>query len=206
MICISEVIDVSPGNLDSSLWSSYLAFHMMYSACKLNKRVTIYSLVVLLSHFWTSQLVHLWFWLLILDPHTGFSGDRSGGLVLPSLYEFSTVYCDPHKDFSIVKEAEIHVFLEFPCFFYDQMDVGNFISGSSAFSKSSLYIWKILVHVLLKPSLKDFEHYFVSMWNEHNSMVVWTFFDIVLLWDWNENWPFLVQWSLLSFPNLLTYI
>ena len=67
------------------------------------------------------------------------------------------------KDFSIVKDAEVHVFLEFPCFFYDQMDVGNFISGSSAFSKSSLYIWKILIHVLLKPSLKDFEHDLASM-------------------------------------------
>ena len=60
--------------------------------------------------------------------------------------------------FSIVSEAEVSVFLEFPCFFLDPMDVGNLISGSSAFSKSSLNIWKFLVHVLLKPSLKDFEH------------------------------------------------
>ena len=55
------------------------------------------------------------------------------------------------------------IFLEFPCFFYDAMDVGNLISGSSAFSKSSLYIWKVLVHTLLKPILKDFEHYLASM-------------------------------------------
>ena len=62
------------------------------------------------------------------------------------------------KGFSIVNEAEIDVFLEFSCFSYDPMDVGNLISGSSAFYKSSLYIWKFSVHVLLKSSLKDFEH------------------------------------------------
>ena len=59
--------------------------------------------------------------------------------------------------FSVVNEAEIDVFLKFSCFSYD---VGNLISGSSAFSKSSLYIWKFLVHVLLKPGLENFEHYF----------------------------------------------
>ena len=67
------------------------------------------------------------------------------------------------KGFSIVSEAEVDVFLELRCFFYNPVDVGNLISGSSPFSKSSLYIWKILVHVLLKPSLKDFEYYLVSM-------------------------------------------
>ena len=60
----------------------------------------------------------------------------------------------------------------------------------SAFSKSSLNIWKFSVHVLLKPSLKDFQHYLPSMWNEHICMVVWTFFGIAFLWDWNENWSF----------------
>ena len=67
------------------------------------------------------------------------------------------------KGFSIVNEAEVDVFLEFPCFLYDPTNVGNLISGSSAFSKSSLYIWNFLVLVLLKPSLKDFEHYLASM-------------------------------------------
>ena len=67
------------------------------------------------------------------------------------------------QGFSIVNEAEIDVFLEFPCFLYDPADVDNLISGSSAFSKSSLYTWKFLVHVLLKPSLKDFEHNLASM-------------------------------------------
>ena len=67
------------------------------------------------------------------------------------------------KGFSIVNEAEVDVFLEFSCFFYDPTDVGNLISGSSAFSKSSLNIWKFLVHILLKPGLKNFEHSFASM-------------------------------------------
>ena len=67
------------------------------------------------------------------------------------------------QDFSVVIGAEVDVFLEFSFFSYDPMDVGNLISGSSASSKSSLYIWKCLVHVLLKPSLKDFEHCLASM-------------------------------------------
>ena len=67
------------------------------------------------------------------------------------------------KSFSIVNEAEADVFLEFSCFFYDPTDADNLISGSSAFSKSGLYIWKFLVQVLLKPSLKDFKHNLASM-------------------------------------------
>ena len=153
------------------------------------------------------------------------------------------------------------------------MDDGNLISGSSAFSKSSLYIWKFLVHVLLEPSLKDFNitllaqmvknppamwetwvwslgledplekglaihssilawripwtkepgrlqamglqrvghnwvtfaHSLAGMWNEYNCALVWTFFGIALLWDWDENWLFPVLWPLLSFPNLQSF-
>ena len=67
------------------------------------------------------------------------------------------------KGFGIVNKAEIDVFLELSCFFDDLTDVGNLISGSSAFSKSSLNIWKFIVHVLLNPGLENFEHYFTSM-------------------------------------------
>ena len=67
------------------------------------------------------------------------------------------------KEFSVVNEAELAVLLEFSCFFCDPTNIGNLISGSSAFSKSSLYIWKFLVHILLKLSLKDLEHYLASM-------------------------------------------
>ena len=67
------------------------------------------------------------------------------------------------EGFRIVNKAEIDVFLELSCFFDDPTDVGNLISGSSAFSKTSLNIWKFTVHVLLKPGLENFEHYFTSM-------------------------------------------
>ena len=80
------------------------------------------------------------------------------------------------KGFGIVDTAEVDVFLEFSCFFYDPTDVGNLIFGSSAFYKSSLYIWNFFVYILLKPSLKDFEHYLASMGNECNCMIVLRFF------------------------------
>ena len=89
-------------------------------------------------------------------------------------------------------------------FFHDPEDVGNLISGSSAFSKTSLNIWKFTVHILLKSGLENFEHYFASVWDEYNCVVVWTFFGIVFLWDWNENWPF-QSCGHCCFPNLLAY-
>ena len=111
------------------------------------------------------------------------------------------------KGFGIVNKAELDVFLELSCFFHDPADVGNLISGSSAFSKTSLNIWKFMVHIFLKPGLENFGHYFTSIWDEGNCAVVWAFFGISFLWDWNENWPFPIQNPslLLSFPNLLAY-
>ena len=110
------------------------------------------------------------------------------------------------KGFDIVNKAKVDVFLELSCFYDDMTEVGKLISGSSAFPKSSLNIWKFTVHILLKPGLEDFEHYFASMWDEYNCEVVWLFFAIDFLWNWNENWPFLVLWPpLLSFPNVLAY-
>ena len=109
------------------------------------------------------------------------------------------------KGFGIVNKAEINAFLELSCFFYDPEDVCILISGSYAFSKSSLNIWKFMVLILLKPGLENFEHYFACVWDECHCVVVWAFFGISLLWDWNENWPFPVLWPLLSFPNLLAY-
>ena len=67
------------------------------------------------------------------------------------------------KGFSVVSEAEVNIFLEFPCFLSDPVDVGNFISGSSAFSKSSLYIWKFSVHIMLKSRMTDFDHNLATM-------------------------------------------
>ena len=109
------------------------------------------------------------------------------------------------KGFGIVNKAEIDVFLELFCFFRDPVDVGNLISGSSAFSKTSLNIREFTVHVLLKSGLENFDHYFTSMWDECNCVVVWAFFGIAFLWNWDANWPFPVLWPLLSFPNLLAY-
>ena len=109
------------------------------------------------------------------------------------------------KGFGIVNKAEVIVFWD-----------------SLAFSmiRQMLAIWSLVLlpflnpawtsessqfHVLLKPGLENFEHYFARVWDECNCAVVWAFFGITFLWDWNENWPFPVLWPLLSFPNLLTY-
>ena len=92
------------------------------------------------------------------------------------------------KGFGIVNEPQVAVFLELSCFFNDPADVGNLISGSSAFSKSSLNIWKFMVQVLLKPGLENFEHYFASMSDECNYAVGnLSIIGIAFLWDWNEN-------------------
>ena len=77
------------------------------------------------------------------------------------------------KGFGIINKAEVDVFLECSCFFDDPMDVGNLISGSCAFSKSSLNIWKLTVHILLKPGWENLEHYFASVWDECNCAIVW---------------------------------
>ena len=87
------------------------------------------------------------------------------------------------KGFGTVNKVEINVFLELSWFFHNPPDLVNFISGSSAFPKTSLSIWKFMVHVLLKPGIENFEHYFASIWDECNCAVVWTFFGIALLWD-----------------------
>ena len=108
------------------------------------------------------------------------------------------------KGFGIVNKAEVDFFWN-SCFFAFPMDAGNLISGSSAFSKSSLNIWKFMVNVLLKPGLENFKYYFASVWDECNCVVVWTFFDTVLLWDWMKMnlfqscghcWVFQICWHI----------
>ena len=94
--------------------------------------------------------------MLLLDLHTDFSGGRSGGVVFPSLSDFPQfVVIHTVKGFVVVNKAEVDFFLELSCFFHDPVDVGNLISGSSAFSKTSLNIWNFMVHVLLKPGLEN---------------------------------------------------
>ena len=124
----------------------------------------IYSLDVLFFLFGTSLLYHVQFYLLLPDLHAGFSRDRSGGLVVRLFQNFPQfIVIHTVKAFGIVNKAEIDVFLELSSFFDDPVDVGNLISGSSAYSKTNLNIWKFAVHLLLKPGLENFEQYFTSM-------------------------------------------
>ena len=109
------------------------------------------------------------------------------------------------EGFGVVNKAEVDVFLELSCFFNDPVDIGNLISGSSAFSKSSLNIWKFSVHILLKPLLENFDHYFTSVWDECHCEVIWTFFGIDFLWGWMKTdlfqscghcWVFQICWHI----------
>ena len=152
--------------------SSSPGFLMMYSACKLNKHSDKYSLDVLLFLFGTSLLFHVQFELLLPHRRTDFSRDRSDILtcqasvlwyshLFKNFPQFAVIHAV--KGFGIVNEAEINVFLQLSCFFDNPADVGNLISGSSAFSKSRLNIWNFSVHLLSKPQLENFEHYFASV-------------------------------------------
>jgi len=136
----------------------------MYSAYKLNKQDDNIQPWCTLFPIWNQSVVPCPVLTVASWPeYKFFLYSKSGGLVFPSLSEFSTVYCDAHKGFGIVNKAEIDVFLELSCFFHDPADVGNLISGSNAFSKTSLNISKFMVHVLLKPGLENFEHYFTNV-------------------------------------------
>ena len=141
--------------------------------------MTIYSLDVLLSQFGTSPLLHVQFCCFLTCIHVS---QESGKVVWYShlLKNFpQSMVIHVVKGFSVVNEAEVDAFWEFSCFFCDSTDVGNLISGYSAFSKSSLYIWKFSVsHTVEAYVLKNFEHYLASMWNKCNCTIVWTFFGI----------------------------
>ena len=135
--------------------SSSLAFHVMYSAYKLNKQGDHIQPFLI----WNQSIVPCPVITAAFDVHTDFSGGRSGGLVFHLFKNFPQfVVIHTVESFRVVNEAEVDVFLEFCCFFYDPAFVGYLISGFSAFSKPSLNIWKFLVHILSKPSLENFEH------------------------------------------------
>ena len=126
----------------------------------------MYSLDILLSQFGTSLLFHVQFKLLILGLHCIQISQKEGLAAWYShLFQNFPQFVMIHtvKGFGIVSKAKVDVFLELSCFFDDPVDVGNLIPGSSAFSKSSLNIWKFMVHVVLKHGLENFEHYFASM-------------------------------------------
>ena len=161
MICISEVTDISPNNLDSSLYSSSPAFPMMYSAHKLNKQGDLmYSFSYLETVCCSMSSSNCCFLTYIQISQ------EAGQVVWYShLFKNFPQFVVIHtvKGFGIDNKAEIDVFLELSCFFNDPANVGNLISSSSAFSKTSLNIWKFTVHLLLKPGLENFEHYFTSV-------------------------------------------
>ena len=153
-----------PAVLIPACVSSSPAFLMMYSAYKLNKQGDNTQPQCTPFLIWNQSVVPCLVLTVASDLPTDFSGGRSGGLVFPSLSEFPQFIVNHTvKGFGIVNKAELDVFLELSCFFDDPVVVGNLISGSSAFSKTSLNIWKFTVCVLLKPSLENFEHYFTSM-------------------------------------------
>ena len=109
----------------------------------------------------------------------------SGSPILKNFPQFVLIHTI--KGFGVVNKVKVDVFLELSCFFDSPTDVGNLISGSSAFSKSSLNIWNFTILVLLKPNLENFEHYFASVWDECNCAVVWTFFGIDWLYIYLQN-------------------
>ena len=180
VICISEVIDISPGNIVSSLcfiqpsishdvlcipvtqagWQcttlSYSFPYLEPSCCSMSSSNSCFSTCIQISQE-AGQV--LWYSHLFQN--------------FPQFLVIHTV-----NSFGIVSEAEIDVFLELSCFFFDPVHVSNLISVSSAFSKSNLNVWKFSVPVLLKPSLENFEHYFASVRDEWSYGVVWTFFGV----------------------------
>ena len=107
------------------------------------------------------------------------------------------------KGFAIVNKADIDVFLELSCFSNDPVDLPIWSQVPLPFLKPA---W-MEVHgsYIAQVWMENFKHYFTSMWDDCNCVVVWAFFGIAFLWDWNESWPFPVLWPLLSFPSLLAY-
>ena len=108
----------------------------------------------------------------------------------------------PVKGFSAVNEAEVDIFLELSCLFYDPMDVAIWSLVSLPFTNSA---WTSGCSRFMKPGLENFEHYFASLSGECNSCGSLNIFGIAFLWNWNENLSFPVLWPLMSFPNLLAY-
>ena len=187
VIWVSEVIDISPSVLHSTCASSSLAFHTMYSANKLNKQGDNIQPWHTPFPIWNQSVVSCPVLTVASWPENRFLRRQVRGSGIPiSLRIFQFVVIHTVKGFGVLNKAD--VFLELLCFINDTMDVGNLISGSSAFSKSRLNRWNFSWHTV-KPGLENFEHYFASVWDECNCAVVWACFGIAFLWDWNENGP-----------------
>ena len=182
-----------PAILIPACASSILTFPMMYSACKLNKQGDNIHTWCIHFPIWNQSVVPCP--ILTVASWPVYRCQVRWHVIPIFLRIFHAV-----KGLGIVNKGEVDVFLELLCFFDDLTDVGNLISGSSAFSKSSLNILKFIAHGLLKPDLEDFEHYFASVWDECNCVVVWAFFGIGMKTDLFQScghgWVFQICWHI----------
>ena len=189
---VTEVIDISPSNLDSSLW--FLQPRISYDVLCREVKQAGWQYTALAYSFSYLEPVCCSMTSSNCCFLTCMQVSQEAGQIVWYFHLFQNfpqfVVIHTVEGFGIVNKAEVDVFLELSCFFNDPVDVGNLISGPSVLSKSSLNIWKFTVHVLLKPGLENFKHYFTSVWDECNCAVVWAFFGITFLWDLNESWPF----------------
>ena len=181
-----QVINISPSKLDSSLWF-------------IQPSISHYVFCIWVKQVGWHYTAFMYSFPNFEPLHCNMSSSKCCFLTCTQIYQESgkVVSYSHHfknclhfilihivKSFSVCsKWSRSRFLLELPCVLYDPRNVGNLISDPSAFSKSSLYIWNFSVRELLKPNLKDFEHYLASVWSEHNFMVVWTFFDFAFLWD-----------------------
>ena len=185
--------------------SSSPAFSTMYSACKLNKQDDNIQPWLTPFPIWKQFIVPCPVLTVTSWPAYRFLRRQvtwSGSPISWRIFQFVVIHTV--KGFNVVNEI-VDVFLEFSYFLFDPMGVGNLISGSSAFSRSSLNVWEFSVHLLLKPSLENFEHYFASMWNECNLCGSLNILCYCLSLGLEWKLTFSSLWPLLSFPNLLAY-
>ena len=194
-IIITQALGTLLAILIPTCASSSPAFLMMYSAYKLNKQGDNIQPRRTPFPIWNQSVVPCPVLTVASWPAYRFLKRQirwSGIPISFRIFQFIVIHIV--KGFGIINKAEIDVFSGTLLLFKDPGNVGILISRSSTFSKTSLNIWKFTVHVLLKADLENFEYYFISVWEECNCAVVWAFFGIAFLWDWNENWPFPVLW------------
>ena len=168
---------------------------MMYSAYKLNEQGGNIQPWHTPFPIWTSLLLHVRFYCFLTCKQISQEADQVVWYshLLKNFPQFVLIHIV--KGFGVVNKAEVDVFLELSCFFYDPVDVGNLISGSSAFSKTSLNIWKFTVHVLLSPGMEDLEHYFACVWVQlcGSLSILWHCLSLGLEWK-------------LTFSNTLPFV
>ena len=189
--------------------SSSTAFCIMYSACKLNRQGDNIQPWCTPLSVWNQSVLPCPVLTVASWPACWFLRRQircSGIPISWRIFQFVVIHTV--KGFGIVNKAQ----KEKSMFFWNSLAFSMIQRMLTIWSlvplpffKSSLNIWKFMIHVLLKPGFDNFEHYFASMWDECNCAVVWTFFGIAFLREWNENWPFPVLWPLLSFPNWPAY-